>query len=470
MRQRCRSQWLALWTVLVVWLGSASWSVADPQRAPGQRVLVATIDGMIDLGLSPFVERVLETAAEQQAALVVFEINTFGGRVDAAVAIRDHLLESSVPTVALVNPRAISAGALITLAAEQVAMVSGGTLGAATPVQMSDEGTSPVDEKTVSYVRKEFRATADARGRPGEIAEAMVDSDVAIPDLIEKGKLLTLTTETALLHDVADFEVEGVDDLLSELGFVDPDMQRVELNWAEHLVRFLTLPPVASSLMSLGLIGLFIEIRTPGLGIPGLVGVLCLAAFFGGHALVALVGWEQVLLLVLGVALLVVEIFVLPGFGIAGILGIIALAAGLTTSLLGSGASLNAILVAVTRVLFSGAVALVAALVLLRFVPQLPGGKRLILGAALASGGGEGDDRAGDASGGNDPQLRSLVGVVGTAMTPLRPSGIALFDGRRVDVVSEGEFVASGEPIEVVSQAGHRVVVRRQRDIENLQT
>ncbi len=141
--QRTKSWWTALATLLVVWLGWVSWSAADPPRAPGQRVVVASIEGMIDLGLSPFVERVLQEAAEQKAAVVVFEINTFGGRVDAAVAIRDHLLKSSVPTVVLVNPRAISAGALITLAAERVAMVAGGTIGAATPVQMTDKGRPP---------------------------------------------------------------------------------------------------------------------------------------------------------------------------------------------------------------------------------------------------------------------------------------------------------------------------------------
>lgn len=451
----------ALLALVTVWLGWTSWCSASAQKNPEPRVVVATIEGMIDLGLAPFVERVLKGAAEDGAAVVVFEVNTFGGRVDAAVAIRDHLLDSSVPTVVLVNQRAISAGALITLAADQVAMVPGGTLGAAAPVQMSGEQTLPVDEKTVSYVRKEFRATADARGRPGEIAEAMVDADVEIPGLIEKGKLLTLTTESALEHEIADFEVVGLSALLVELSLGDADVQRIELNWAEHIVRFLTLPAIASLLMTLGLLGLLIEIRTPGLGFPGLVGVLCLAAFFGGHAIVALVGWEQVLLLLLGVGLLAVEIFVLPGFGVAGILGIVALAAGLTTSLVGSGASPTAIGMAAMRVFFSAAVALLAALALLRFLPHLPGGKRLILGTALAPGGGE---KNGD--GASETQGSSLVGLVGTTVTPLRPAGIALLAGQRIDVVSQGDFVASGEAVEVVSQGGHRVVVRLHRGAE----
>ncbi|HEX2186504.1 MAG TPA: hypothetical protein VHN78_13470, partial [Chloroflexota bacterium] len=136
-------------------------------------VYVVPITGMIDLGLAPFVQRVLDEAAGAGAAAVMLEINTFGGRVDAAVLIRDALLRARVRTVAFVNTRAISAGALISLAAEIIAMAEGGAIGAATPVTMGQPGTpaQPVAEKTVSYMRKEFRATAEARKRPPLLAE-----------------------------------------------------------------------------------------------------------------------------------------------------------------------------------------------------------------------------------------------------------------------------------------------------------
>lgn len=428
--------------------GSSGAQPASPSAAP--LVLVATIDGMIDLGQGPFVERVLLEAEQRNAALVVFEINTFGGRVDAAVLIRDHLLHSRVPTVAFVNPRAISAGALITLAAETVVMAPGGTIGAATPVQMGQpgEGTSPTDEKTVSYVRKEFRSTADARNRPGEIAEAMVDADVEIDGVIEKGKLLTLTTEDALLHGVADAQADDVQELLDTLGIMHARVERVGENWAEQVLRFLTHPAISSMLMTLGLLGLVLELRSPGFGIPGLVGLSCLALFFWGHWLVHLVGWEQVLLVVLGLALLAAEVFVIPGFGVAGVLGIVALAAGLTSSLFGAGASLRAIGLALARVTISSALALVASLLLLRFLPALPGGRRLVLSTALTGGG-----RA-------EPDRTSLVGTVGVCVSDLRPAGIATLNGRRVDVVTEGGFIDRGEPIVVVRDEGSRVVVQ----------
>ncbi len=151
-------------------------------------VYVAPIEGIIDLGIAPFVQRVLNEATQEGAAVVILEINTFGGRVDGAVLIRDALLNARVRTVAFVNKRAISAGALISLAAEKIVMADGGTIGAATPVQIGQPGApaQPVEEKTVSYVRKEFRATAESRRRPPLVAEAMVDADVEIPGLIKK--------------------------------------------------------------------------------------------------------------------------------------------------------------------------------------------------------------------------------------------------------------------------------------------
>lgn len=426
-----------------------------PVRADSSGVvLVAPIEGMVDLGMGPFVDRVLSEAEELGALGVVLEINTLGGRVDAAIAIRDHLLSSDVPTVAFVQPRAISAGALIALAAETIVVSTGATLGAATPVLMGQPGepAAPVEEKTVSYVRKEFRATADARGRPGIIAEAMVDADVEIEGLVAKGKLLTLTTDDALAHDVADYRADDVAEIVREQGWSGAEIRATSMNWAERTVRWLTHPVIASLLMTLGVLGLVIELRTPGFGVPGAVGFVCLATFFWGHALVQLVGWEQIVIIGAGLLLLALELFVVPGFGVVGIAGIALLAWGLTTSLTGSGASASAIVLALGRVMLSVLLALLVSLIALRFLPQLPAGKKLVLGAALS-------DAA--APRGATPGAGTLLGVEGTALTPLRPAGIASLEGRRVDVVSQGEFVSEGERVLVIRDEGTRVVVRR---------
>ncbi|MGB8436062.1 MAG: NfeD family protein [Burkholderiales bacterium] len=422
------------------------------QEKPRPIVYVAPIDGVIDLGLAPFVQRVLDEAAEAGAAAVVLEINTFGGRVDAAVQIRDALLNARVPTVAYVNRRAISAGALISLAAETIVMSSGATIGAATPVLGGGGETQPASEKSVSYVRKEFGATAESRKRPVLIAEAMVDADVAIKDVIEKGKLLTLTTEEALKLKVADLRADTLDDALVKLGLGGAELKRTSANWAENVVRFLTHPIVSSLLITMAMLGIIIELRTPGFGVPGALGVASLGILFWGHWLVQLAGFEELLLVAAGVILLALELLVVPGFGVVGILGIIAIIASLVLTLTGPGAAPAFIVAAATRVVFSVLIALLASLVLFRFLPRLPFGRRLILERGLTAAQGYVSTPEGDAA---------LLGKTGRTSSALRPAGIAEFDGRRVDVVSEGELVEAGQPIEVIRVDGYRIVVRQ---------
>lgn len=427
----------------------------SPTGVPAQSkavVYVAPIEGIIDLGLAPFVRRVVEEAEKSGAAAVILKINTFGGRVDAAVLIRDTLLGAKVKTVAFIDKRAISAGALISLACHVIAMGDGGTIGAATPVQLGGQraGTQPTDEKTLSYVRKEFRSTAEFRKRPPVIAEAMVDPDVAIPGLVEKGKLLTLTTNEALEHKLADFRADTVEEILKRLGLEGAEVRSVSENWAEQLVRFLTHPILSSLLMTVGMLGIIVELRTPGFGVPGALGITSLALFFWGHWLVRLAGWEEILLVFVGLVLLAVELFLIPGFGITGILGILGLIAGLTLSLIGAGATAEIVIGAITRVALSLLVALAASVVLLRFLPRLPFGRQLILHTGLGADTGYASAPESD---------RQWLGKRGTAVSPLRPAGIADIDGKRVDVVSQGEWIDAGTPITVIRVDGNRIVV-----------
>ena len=420
-------------------------------------VYVAPIEGMIDLGLAPFVRRVLDEAEKAGAAAVIFKINTFGGRVDAAVLIRDSLLGAKVKTVAFIDKRAISAGALISLACHVIAIGEGGTIGAATPVQLgggANRSAQPTDEKAISYVRKEFRSTAEFRKRPPLIAEAMVDADVAIPGLVDKGKLLTLTTTEALEHKVADVRADALPAVLKHLGLEDAEVRHVSENWAEQVVRFLTHPILSSLLMTVGMLGIIVELRTPGFGVPGALGITSLALFFWGHWLVRLAGWEEILLVAIGLVLLAVELFVTPGFGILGVAGIVALLAGLTLSLIGAGATTELVIGAIARVALSLLIALAASVALLRFLPRLPFGRRLILDTGLGA----------DAGYASAPESdHRWLDAQGTAVSPLRPAGIADLDGKRVDVVSQGEWIDAGAAIEVIRVDGNRIVVRRTR-------
>lgn len=417
-------------------------------------VYVVPIAGVIDLGLAPFLTRVLDDATRDGAAAVILDINTLGGRVDAAVAIRDTLLAAQTPTVAFINRRAISAGALIALAADKIAMAEGGTIGAAAPVEIGLPGgtAQPVAEKTVSYVRKEFRATAEARKRPPLLAEAMVDADVEIAGVIEKGKLLTLTTDEALQHKLVDFRANSIEALLQNLMIADSEIRRAAPNWAEGLVRFLTHPIVSSLLIMIGILGVVTEIRTPGFGVPGAVGIASIGLFFWGHWLVQLAGWEEMLLVAGGILLLGVEVFVIPGFGLVGVLGIMALVGGFGLSLVGAGATPEAMMRATMQVVLALVLAIAATLVLLRFLPQLKFGRWLVLEGELPANSGYASPPATD---------RDWLGAHGVAATILRPAGVADLDGNRVDVVSDGDFIEAGEPIVVTRVDGNRIVVRR---------
>jgi membrane-bound serine protease (ClpP class) len=442
-------------SLLALSLFSASWSLyAQPASTQKNVVYVVPVKGVIDLGLAPFVQRVLDEAQKNQAAAVVLDINTFGGRVDAAVQIRDALLNSPVRTIAFIDKRAISAGALISLAAQTIVMAPGSTIGAATPVQSGPTGstTAPTSEKTVSYVRKEFRATAESRKRPPLIAEAMVDSDVVIPDVSEKGKLLTLTTEEALKLKVADLQANSIEALLKELNILDTELRSFTPNWAEEVVRFLTHPVVSSLLVSVAMLGIFLELRTPGFGAPGVIGLSSLSLFMWGHWLVQLAGWEELLLALLGVFLFALELFVIPGFGIVGILGLLALLGALVMSTLGAGSHSGFVLWAVVRMGFSVALAIVLTALFLKFLPKLPIGRKLILSTALDTS---------DGFSSAPPSDYQWLGRTGHAHSTLRPAGIADFQGHRVDVVSDGEFIDAGSPIRVLHVDGNRIVVQR---------
>jgi membrane-bound serine protease (ClpP class) len=236
------------------------------------------------------------------------------------------------------------------------------------------------------------------------------------------------------------------------LGLAGAEVRRVSPNWAENLVRFLTNPVVSSLLITIGMLGIILEILTPGFGVPGVLGITSLALFFWGHWLVQLAGWEELLLVSLGLVLLVLEVFVIPGFGLAGVLGIGTLLAGLSLSFVGAGATWEFILKAAGRVVFSLLLALGASLALLRFLPRLPFGRRLILETEHSASQGY---VAGPESDSN------WFGKRGIAISPLRPAGFAEIENQRVDVVSDGEFIDSGAPIVVTRVDGNRIVVRR---------
>jgi membrane-bound serine protease (ClpP class) len=303
---------------------------ADPESPI---VYVIPIDGPIEPGIGHFLERSLSEAEEAGATTVILEINTPGGRLDTVLEMRDAILDSPLHVVAYVNREAFSAGALITIAAHDIWLAPGGVFGAATPII----GTETADAKTIAAVRSTFRATAETRGRDPIIAEAMVDPAVEIPGLDSAETLLSLSSDQAQQWNYAEGTATSRADLLAQLGLADSVIRVVSPALVETAVRWITEPAIASLLILLGLFLIVADGVFAGFGVAAVAGVACLGLFFWGHLLANLAGWEDLGLILLGVALLAVEVFVIPGFGFAGIAGILALGSGLFLSMVGRG-------------------------------------------------------------------------------------------------------------------------------------
>ena len=416
--------------------------VAHPQL-----VYQVPVHGVIELGLAPFVSRSVAEAEAAGARAILLDIETPGGRIDAAQQIVDALRDTDVPVYAFVNRRAFSAGAMIALAADRIYMREGGVIGAATPVTGAGE---KAPEKIVSAMRSEMRALAEARGLDPLVAEAMVDEDVAIEGVVEQGRLLTLTTEEAVRLGYA-AEVVDLDALLAQIGTEPAAVHTTAVNWAENVVRFLTHPAVAPLLLSLGFFGILIELKTPALGLAGTMGVASLALFFGSRYLVGLAGMEEMLLIALGVALIAIEIFVVPGFGVVGIAGALAAGAGIMLSLVGVAATPAEWSQAAGVLSLSLLVGIVIAWALLRKLPRT--GRFTRTGIML------GDSTRREIGYTSQPERADLIGSVGVALTDLRPSGAARFGEERVDVVSDSSWINAGTPVRIVRAEGYRHVV-----------
>jgi membrane-bound serine protease (ClpP class) len=419
---------------------------------PQEKVYIANIDGEIDLGLAPYINRVVSDAEKDKASAIIFRINTFGGRLDAATQIRDDIIGTKILTIAFINDRAISAGALISLSCKKIIMVPGGSIGAATVVSQTGE---KVGEKYQSYMRSEMRATAEKNGRRTDIAEGMVDERVVIPGLVDSTHLVTLTSAEALKYGIADTILNNIDEVFAYFHLQDAEKIYQKPNWAEDVVKFLNNPVVSSILIMIGIFGLIAEIKSPGWGVPGTAGIIALALFFGSSYILQLASIIEILMFVVGLILLLLEIFVIPGFGIAGISGIVLILASLFFSLVGPNPSLEP--EAISKAIIQLSIALLAALILIfllvRFLPKSNVFKKFILSE-------EEKAHAGYTSRKN---LSELLGMEGIALTTLRPAGTAEINGKRVDVVTDSEYIEHGKPIIVSAVEGMRVVVKEKK-------
>jgi membrane-bound serine protease (ClpP class) len=395
--------------------------------------------------------------------------------VDAAEEIVNIIANAPVRTCTYVNPNAISAGAILALATDEIYMAPGSKIGDAMPLMMSPVGSAEampegMEEKMTSYVAGLIRATAQRKGHDARLAEAMVRRTVGYTigeDVIcPTNQILTLTNVEAERVVERDGEkgpllskgtVRDRAELLNRLGLAAATVRELRVSPAERIARYIEM--MSALLLIGGVLGLYIEFKTPGFGLPGILGLTLLAVWFWGHHVAGLAGMGEILLFLLGVALLAVEVFLLPGFGMAGTAGALMIFASLFLAMVerypggpwyASPRSLQGAVIVLGASTFA---VMLAAALLARVLPSTSLYRNLILGAAV-------DARQGYQV---RQETTALVGMKGLAVTALRPGGIAAFGERRMDVVTRGEFVAKGARIVVAEAHGGRVVVEEVR-------
>jgi len=424
--------------------------VSAPAFSQKGRVIVLDIDGEVDQMTAARVQRVLVDAETEDAAAILLTINTLGGRLDAALDIRDALLASNRTTIAFVHPRAISAGALIALSCNRIVMAPGGTMGAATPVYGDGERAS---EKIVSFMRSAMRATADRRGRNPEIAEAMVDERGATLQLKSRkaGTLVTLTAEEAVAVGYCDTLASSPREALAAVGLGRVEVVSAGTTTSEGILTVLSFPIVSALLIIAGLGGMIFTIKSGHVSVATGLALVALVLYFGSHTLLGRTDAAEILLFVVGGILLALEVFIIPGVSPAGVIGIAAMTGGLFLALVGrwDAISMRDLTPELGTVAGGMAGVITLAIVLARRMPDSAMIRRMALTHRL-------DAAQGHIS---NPSLVHLFGAVGVAETPLRPSGIATFEGERISVMSTRGMVAPGQPVRVVDVEGAAVRV-----------
>ena len=491
--------------VIVLWLlGEAAFLCAQEPAALGNPAAegggtgpawIIPIQGAIEPSLAAFVRRETRKALDNGAAFIIFEIDTFGGRVDSALQITSFIMSiKKARTVAWVNNRegsmgvSWSAGALIALSCADIYMAGGTSMGAAAPVTLGADGkTEGTGEKTVAAVRSQIAALAEKNGHPVGIALAMVDYDVELweasvdgqiraltlaelermekegpvkPERVAQisapGKLLSLTGGEAYRYGLAKGLADDRDSLFAAIG-AGSLAGESEPGFADSLITLLTSAPVQAILILLGLVMIFLEINSPGFGLFGVIAIIAFLLVFGSGALLGRVSSLEIILFLLGVGLLAVEIFLLPGFGITGVSGLLLIGLSLVFSmqdfvipqfewewgLLGR----NAVVVAI------GVIAAVTGIVVIALMgPRIRIFESLTLKTKITG-------TAGGALA-EEPGYQHLVGKTGVADTTLRPSGRVEIDGEVYSAEADGLFVEPGRGVRVTRVRGNTIIVR----------
>ncbi|HEX5169753.1 MAG TPA: NfeD family protein, partial [Cyclobacteriaceae bacterium] len=419
-----------------------------------KKVMVMEIKSEIDPRMKRYVDLAIDHAIETKADIVIIEMDTYGGILTDAKEIVDKLMDFKNPVWVFINSDAASAGALISIACDSIYMSPGASIGAATVVDGSGE---KAPDKYQSYMRSIMRSTAEENGRDPRIAEGMVDEDVEIDSITEKGKIITFSTSEAIKHGYCEGKVGSIEEILQKNNIGSYEIDRFELSRSEKVIAFFLNPFISGVLILIILAGIYFEMQTPGVGFPGLAALIGLILYLVPYYLNGLAANWEIIAFFIGVGLLAIEIFILPGFGIAGVSGISLIVMSL-------------ILIMVDNDFFN-----------FDFVPQ----QNILLATAATLGGILGaigllfyaSSRLSDSAifkrvALTDTQERSqgytssfnkepMKGKKGIAYTVLRPSGKVMIDEQIYDAYTRGDYIDKDIEVEVVNDEGTSLQVKR---------
>jgi len=439
----------------ILFLAFAAYASEQAKYQEGtMRVFVMEIRDNIDPRMNRYVELALEQATEENADLIIIDMDTYGGAVNDANDIRTRILDYEKPVWVYINNDAASAGALISIACDSIYMVPGANIGAATVVNGVDGSQAP--DKYQSYFRSIMRSTAEETGRDPLIAEGMVDDRVEIEGVTEEGKIITFTTSEAIANGYCEKEVASIQDILEKNEIVDYELIEYELGGTEKIISFF-LNPVISGLLILVITGgIFFELQTPGVGFPLAAAGLALILYLVPYYLNGLAANWEIAVLFVGIALIALEVFVIPGFGVAGIAGIACTVGALIFIMLGND-NFNFDFVPAEEITTAATVVgvgIFGSIVLLFVLGYRFTQSNMFKRVALVTTQDKEDGYVATF------YKKELVGQEGVAMTILRPSGRIEIEEEIYDAYTRGEYIEAGEKVKVISQEGTSLKVR----------
>ncbi|MGE1061415.1 ATP-dependent Clp protease proteolytic subunit [Megasphaera paucivorans] len=422
-----------LHVIVLCLLAAVCFIVVQPVSAGSQDIRVIAIEGEINAGQVALVRRGLTDAQEQGDHAVIVQINTLGGRVDSALKIRDMLQNTTIPTIAYVDTRAWSAGALIAISCRHIVMAPGSSIGAAEPI--------PDTEKNIAALKSEFAATASHMGHNPRLVESMVDKTKGYPDYAEAGQILALSEAQAKQLNLSEATVSSIEGVQHQFSLDNMNVVYVERNWKDTIAGFLQNDYVRTLFVGLILAAVLAEIKMAGMGV-GIVTAIVLGVLLMYSGDDTIDNDLKVIGAFIASLVLIAMELATPGVGIFGIVGIVLLFGSLFYML---GAGLSA------AYIIAGGIIIAA--ILFYFVGRRLPKSRLIAKLALTT------RSTKDKGYTSQADKSAYLDKRGQTITILRPSGTVRIGTERVDAVSDGGFINRGVEVRVIKVEGTRIVV-----------